>query len=142
VNLIGNATVVTLDHIRHVISDSCTRLPALKKAGKANRIDRLIENGAWCDAVLSLIELEIPAWNVRRIAHEDGEWFCSLTRQPNMPIDLDDTADGRHRELPLAILRAFLEARGRTSAVHDPDTPFVPEVRPARSSTICCDNFA
>ena len=34
VNQLGNATALTPDLIRHVIADTCTRLPALKNAGK------------------------------------------------------------------------------------------------------------
>jgi hypothetical protein len=72
--------------------DACTRLPA----GKAARIDQLIDAGAWNDAALALIELELPAWKLRRLVYEDGEWLCSLSRQPNLPLALDDTADARH----------------------------------------------
>jgi hypothetical protein len=51
------------------------------KAGKAARIDQLIKAGAWSDAALTLIELELPAWKVRRLVYEDGEWFCSLSTE-------------------------------------------------------------
>jgi hypothetical protein len=79
---------------------------------------------------------------VRRLVREDGEWFCSLTRQPNVPVALDDSADASHQALPLAILGAFLEARRRMSAVRDAAVPIVPQVRPAYGCAICCDNFA
>jgi hypothetical protein len=128
--------------IRHVIADGCVRLPALASAGKTTKIDRLVEVGAWCDAALALIEIELPAWSVRRIVHEDGEWFCSLTRQPNLPVPLDDTADASHEILPLAILGAFFEAHRRMRAVRDTNAPTVPQVRASSGSAICCDNFA
>ena len=96
--------------------DACTRLPAVK----ATRIDQLIEAGAWGEAALALIELELPAWKLRRLVYEDGQWLCSLSRQPNLPVALDDTADASHEVLPLAILRAFVEARRRTSAMREP----------------------
>ena len=48
-----------------VIAGACTRLSALNKAIKARRIDRLIGAGAWVEAALALIELELPAWTVR-----------------------------------------------------------------------------
>jgi hypothetical protein len=142
VNQLGNATALTPDLIRHVIADSCTRLPALKNAGKATNIDRLVEVGAWCDAALTLIEIELPAWSVRRLVHENGEWFCSLTRQPNLPVALDDTVDANHQALPLAILGAFLEARRKMSATRETRSPTVPQVRPTSGYPICCDNFA
>jgi hypothetical protein len=97
--------------------------------------------GASIDAGLALIELELPGWKLRRLIHEDGEWFCSLSRQPNLPVMLDDAADGTHEVMPLAILLAFLEARRRIS-------PWarlvaaVPAVDPAPATLMCCDNFA
>src|ERR1019366_8023684 len=90
------APALTRDLISNVIADACIRFPVLHRAGKAARIDRLIEAGAWSDAVLALIELELPAWKLRRLVYEDGEWFCSLSKQPNLPVAFDDTADARH----------------------------------------------
>jgi hypothetical protein len=142
VDHIGNAAVPTPDLIHQIITDACTRLPILKKSGKATDIDQLIEAGAWCDAALALIDIEIPAWSVRRLVREDGEWFCSLTRQPNVPVALDDTADASHQALPLAILGAFLEARRKIIAARDSATSVVPQVQPVSGNAICCDNFA
>jgi hypothetical protein len=45
-----------------MIGSACTRIPVLSKSRMATRIDRLIESGAWTDAALALIELELPAW--------------------------------------------------------------------------------
>ena len=136
------APALTADLISNVVVDSCTRLPVLIKAGKAARLDQLIEAGAWSDAALALIELELPAWKLRRLIYEDGEWFCSLSKQPNLPVAFDDTADARHEVLPLAILSAFLEARRTTSAVRETSSPTVPQVQPTSGIVICCDNFA
>jgi hypothetical protein len=138
---LNKATALTPDLIHNVIVNSCTNLPVLKKAEKVASFDRLVEVGAWCDAALALIEIEFPAWSVRRIAYEDGEWFCSLTREPNLPAALDDTADGNHQALPLAILGAFLEVRRRTN-IRDTRSPTVPQVRSTSGYPICCDNFA
>jgi hypothetical protein len=129
------------DLFSKVVASACTRLPMLNKAGPAAWIERLIEAGAWTDAVFALIELEMPAWKLRRLVLEDGEWFCSLSRQPNLPLELDDTADANHDVLPLAVLRAFLEARRRIGVTHEIISP-VPHVRPAETQMICCDNFA
>ena len=67
-----SAPGLTPELISNVIADACTRLPVLSRAGKAARIDRFVEAGAWNDAVLALIELELPAWNLRRLVYEDG----------------------------------------------------------------------
>jgi hypothetical protein len=125
--------------IRYVIADGCVRLPALARAGKTTKIDRLVEAGAWCDAAFALIEIELPAWSVRRLVCEDGEWLCSLTRQPNLPLALDDTADARHQILPLAILGAFLEAQQKVTGARGAT---VPQVQASSGCAICCDNFA
>src|ERR1700685_417664 len=73
-----------------VIACACSRLPALQAAGPDARLDRLIAAGAWTDAALALVELELRAWSVRRLVCDDGQWLCSLTRQPNLPAVLDD----------------------------------------------------
>jgi hypothetical protein len=117
---------------------SSTRLPAVN----ATRVDQLIEVGAWTDAALALIELELPAWKLRRLIYEDGAWFCSLSRGPNLPVELDDTADASHEVLPLAILSAFAEARRRASAIREPSLQAVPPVRRTSGYAICCDNFS
>ena len=98
------APAVTANLLSNVIVEACMRLPAVN----ATRVDQLIEVGAWSDAALALIELELPAWKVRRLICEDGVWLCSLSRQPNMPIEFNDTADAYHEVLPLAILGAFV----------------------------------
>ena len=136
------APALTPDLISNVVADACTRLPVLNRAGTAARLDQLIEAGAWSDAALALIELELPAWKLRRLVYEDGEWFCSLSKQPNLPVALDDTADARHEVLPLAILSAFVEARRTTSAAREISSPTVPQVGPTSGYAVCCDNFA
>jgi len=120
-----------------VIAEACTRLPASSRT----RLDQLIEACAWIDAAFALIEFELPAWQLRRLVCEDGEWFCSLSRQPSLPAELDDTADASHDVLPLAILRAFLEARRRIDVGHEVSSA-APHIRAAGNRMICCDNFA
>ena len=124
-----------------VVSDACRRLPNLGRSGGLARLDRLIAAGAWTDAALVLVELELPAWSLKRACREGGEWFCSLSRQPNLPAALDATADARHHSLPLAILLAFVEARRMTESAATPVLT-TPRVRPALEGMICCDNFA
>src|SRR6476659_10952614 len=96
--------------------DLLTNQRRLTPPPTAARIDQLIEARAWDDAALALIELELPAWKLRRLVYEDGEWLCSLSSHPNLSVALDDTVDARHEVLPLAILSAFIEARRRASA--------------------------
>ena len=136
------AQAVTPDLISHVIADACVRLAALGRTEKAARLNRLIEAGAWTEVALALIELELPQWTLRRLVHDGGEWLCSLSKQPNLPVEIDDTADARHEDLPLALLSALLEAKRQAADAREPRSPMVPQIRPATGYVVCCDNFA
>jgi hypothetical protein len=136
------APVLTRDLISRIAVEACTRLAVLRRAGKAARLDQLIEAGAWNEAALTLIELELPTWRLRRLVYEDGQWFRSLSKQPNLPIALDETADASHQVLPLTILSAFLEARRMTGAARGIRPQKVPQARAKSENAICCDNFA
>ncbi len=129
------------DLFAKIIGSLCTRVPLLGKSGKPDPIGRMIEAGAWADAALAVVDLELPAWKLRRLVYENSEWQCSLSRQPNLPFELDDVVDGRHEKLPLAILRAFIEARHRVETA-TPRSSGVPQLRPDPAVAICCDNFA
>jgi hypothetical protein len=108
---------------------------------KAIPLDRAIEAGAWTDAAITLIGCELPNWSVRRLVCEEGEWLCSLSRQPNLPIFLDELAEGSHAVLALAVLRAFVAARcGNVPIKHV--TASVPLVQPRPAFVFCCDNLA
>src|SRR5262245_18228664 len=106
------AAAATPALMSEVVSQTCVRVHAQGSAAKA-RLKRLIEAGAWTDAALALLELELPQWTVRRLACEDGEWLCTLSRQPDLPIELDDVIESSHSCLPLAMLAAFVQARRR-----------------------------
>jgi len=120
---------------------ACPRVAALKGTGLAVSIDRLIAAEAWTDAAIAHIELEIPSWKIRRLVREGDEWRCALSRQPNLPMELDDTVEASHELLPLAILRAFVEAR-RSTAVAPRSIATVPVVQPSSEPLICCENFS
>jgi len=124
-----------------IIASACSRIPILSKSGKAGRIARLVEAGGWTDAALALIELELPLWKVRRLVYEDGAWFCSLSRQPGLPVTLDETADASHELMPLAILLSFLQARCM-AGIGPQAIALVPAIQAAADGLLCCDNFA
>ena len=134
------AHALTPDLMSDVIANACTRFAAHGPAPNA-RVNQLIEAGAWTDATLAMVEVELPYWKLRRLVHEDGEWLCSLSKQPNLPVALDDTADASHQVLPLAILGALLEARRQTEAMRETGSQAVPQVRPTSGYAVCCDNF-
>jgi len=134
------ADAITSELMSQVIAQACARFGALGSAAKA-RIDRLIESRAWTDATLALLELELPQWQLRRLIWEDGEWLCTLSKQPRLPLVLDEALEANHAVLSLAMLIALVEAR-RTAAAGDTDTAATPSIRPTSGQVVCCDNFA
>jgi hypothetical protein len=135
------AQALTPELMFEVIAQTCVRFAACETAAKA-RIDRLIESGAWTDAALALVELELPQWKLRRIVCEDGEWHCGLSRQPQLPLGLDDVEEASHEILPLALLISLLQARRAIAAERPTGVTAVPQVGPVSGYPVCCDNFA
>ena len=138
-NLRG-AQAVTAELMFGVMMQACVRCAARSRTAQA-RVNQLIEAGAWTDAALALLELELPQWKVRRLVQEDGEWLCTLSKQPQLPLGLDEVAEATHEVLPLAILIALLQARCAT-AMGTTSSTAVPAVRPSAGYAVSCDNFA
>src|SRR5437588_2421520 len=106
-----DAYAVTAEFLSDIIRQTCRRFPSESQSGKTARVERLIESAAWTDAALALIDLELPPWQVRRIAYDEGEWHCALSRERELPDWLDRSIEARHADLPLAILSAFVDAQ-------------------------------
>jgi len=136
---IRSASAVTRDLFVKIIQDGCARLWHLNGRCRAH-LSRLIEEEAWLDAALALIELDSPQWKLRRLQFDDGEWFCSLSKCPTVPLELDDTADAQHENAALAILAAFLEAERKVLA--DPYLSDGNAPRGQQSTLLDCENFA
>jgi hypothetical protein len=135
------APAMTPPLMHDVIDHACRRIPSLGDSERTTRIMRLIDVEAWADAALALIELELPLWQVRRIAYDEGEWHCALSRERELPDWLDTAVEARHADLALALLSAFVEVR---ALAVDVSRPSVPSVRPAPDplyEPIGCDNF-
>ena len=140
-NQLRRAQTITPDLMFAVTAEACECFAAHNANTKA-KFDRLIQSGAWVDATLALIELELPQWKLRRLVFEDGEWLCSLSKAPWLPVGFDETVEATHDVLPLAILIAFLEARRAQPLASVPASSTVPQVRPGQGIAICCDNFS
>jgi hypothetical protein len=137
-----DASAVTAELLSGVTGTVCRHFPSLGQQEKTARIERLIASGAWTDAVLALIDLELPQWQVRRIAYDEGEWHCALSRQRELPEWLDQSIEAHHPDLPLAILSAFVEARLASARSNQTSVPAVPYDANASYDPLCCDNFA
>lgn len=136
-----NANAVTAELIAEVIRCTCRRFPSMGETGKTARTERLIQAEAWTDAALALIDLELPLWQVRRIAYDEGEWYCALSRQRDLPDWLDRSIENHHSDLALAILGAFVEAQRIAAPASRPSVPVVsPDLNPLYEP-VCCDNF-
>jgi hypothetical protein len=136
------ADTVTADLMSAVIGESCRRFPSAGQSAKTARIERMIKSGAWTDVALALIDLELPLWQVRRIAYDDGEWYCALSRERELPDWLDSSIEARHADLALAILGAFVEAQRVATPESKPSVPAVPREATPIYTPLCCDNFA
>ena len=108
----------------------------------AARVRRLLEAEAWTDAALALSDAALPHWKITRIAFDDGEWFCRISKHWQLPDWLDDVFEARHEVLALAILSAVV------AAYQTGDRPALSRtVPPARArfpsivNAALCDNF-
>jgi hypothetical protein len=111
------------------------------RASAVERLARLVLAEAWTDATLYLIEFELPLWRIRRLVRDGGEWMCSLSRHPSVPVEIDDAADGRHGSMPIAILLSFVEAKRLATAAEFAWTVSVPQVKPTLVDPFYCENF-
>ena len=128
--------------MNEVIGTACRRYPSLGQSEKSMRVEQLIRSGAWTDAALALIDLELPFWQVRRLAYDDGEWYCALSRERELPEWLDQSIEARHADLALAILSAFVEAQ----RISEPESrTSVPTIKTTASDfyePVAIDNYS
>src|SRR5712675_449813 len=136
-----DANAVTAELILETIDETCRRFPSIGQSEKTTRIERLIQTGAWTDAALALIDLELPQWQVRRIAYDEGEWYCALSRERELPDWLDQSIEARHPDLSLAILSAFVDAQRMAAPSSRTSVPMVPRAASAFCEPVLTDNF-
>ncbi|MGX4769807.1 hypothetical protein ACWAUC_08340 [Bradyrhizobium guangdongense] len=125
-----------------IIEKACRRFPSLGQSERTARVMRLIDVEAWADAALALLELELPLWHIRRIAYDEGEWHCAISRERELPDWLDTAVEGCHGDLAIALLSAFVEVQ---AIAVEASRPSVPSVRPAADplyEPASCENFS
>jgi hypothetical protein len=136
-----DARAVTADLVEQIIGETCRRFPSVGQTDKTAKIRRLMQSKAWTDAALALIDLELPQWQVRRIAYDEGEWYCALSRERELPDWLDSSIEARHPDLALAILSAFVEAQRISAPSSRTSVPTVSRDANPLYEPVCCDNF-
>src|SRR3979490_2644885 len=136
-----HAEVVTAMLMSDVIGETCRRFPSMGQTGKTARIERLMQSQAWTDAALALIDLELPLWQVRRIAYDEGEWYCALSRERELPDWLDRSIENRHADFALAILSALVDTQAASAPRSTTSVPTVPRDANPLYEPVCCDNF-
>jgi len=136
-----DAHAVTPELTSDVIERVCRRFPSMTQTYKTAHIKRLIGAEAWTDVALALIDLELPLWHVRRIGYDEGEWYCALSRERELPDWLDRSIEIHHVDLALAILSAFVEAQRISTPASRPSVPGVPCDPSSLYEVACCDNF-
>ena len=137
-----DAPAATAGLISEIISETCRRFPSIGQTENTARIERLIGSGAWTDVALALIDLELPQWQVRRIAYDEGEWHCALSRQRELPEWLDQSIEAHHADLALAILSAFADVQRVTAPSSRTSVPTVPRDVNPLYEPVLSDNFA
>lgn len=135
------APAMTRPLMLDVIEHACRRFPSLGQSERTRRIMRLIDVEAWADAAMALVELELPMWQVRRIAYDEGEWHCALSRERELPDWLDAAVEARHANLALALLSAFIEVKALAVDMSRPSVPSVRTVLAPLFEPVACDNF-
>lgn len=140
-DLLRHAHAVTAGLLSDVIDRTCRRLLSTGRTERTARFERLIGSGAWTDAALALIDLELPHWQIRRIASDDGEWYCTLSRERELPDWLDQSIEARHADLSLAILSAFVDAQRVSASASRTSVPTVRHGANLIYEPVGCDNF-
>ncbi len=138
---IRDACGVTAEFLADIIRASCRRFPSQGQTTKSARVEQLIQSQAWTDAALALIDLELPQWQVRRLVYDEGEWYCALSRQRELPEWLDQAIETRHADLALSVLSAFVEARRVSASTSRTSVPPVPQNATPLYEPLCSDNF-
>ena len=140
--LLRDAPAASPGLVQQVVDKACRRFPSLVQPERSARIELLIRDRAWTEAALALIELELPQWQLRRIAYDGGEWYCALSRERELPDWLDQSIEAHHNDLALALLGAFVEAQHISVAASRSSVPPSGGTRRDFHGPLSIDDFA
>lgn len=135
-----NCSAMSPEILRRLVGCACVRLPKSVGTKDPSLFWRLINFGAWTDGAMLLIHLEMPPWRLRRLVQEEGQWLCSLSREPFLPMEIDETVQGRHENEAVALFLAFLHLRQNPPEPKEDQCP-QPSDPQSKGTSMCCDNF-
>ena len=135
-----DAHSATSELIADVTGLCCPRVVVMGGSRSSEHLVRLIAASAWVDVALTLIRLELPQWQLRRIVYDGGELYCALSRCTDLPEWLDHAVQANHLDLSLALLSALIEVKDISESFGKPSVPSVHSKQP--NIAMCCDNFA
>ncbi len=135
--------LATSELIADILGSSKRDTTSPDRGRRKARLEELMRAGGRVDAALELIALELPQWQLCRVAYDDGEWSCALSRFPDLPDWLDRSAEGRHSDLALGILHALQSALVSIEAATTPRASrAVPPAPTSLDEPLCCENFS
>ena len=141
-NRIRGAEYVTAELLTSIVNGASRRLLMPSQTANSARLAKFVSDGAFTEAMLLLIELELPQLKLRRITYDEGEWHCALSRQRELPDWLDQAIEARHPDFTLAIAGAFIEALRTIEPLRGASRSSVPAFRSERFETLSCENFS
>lgn len=136
---IDQADRLSIDLWADVVGAATRRIAAMTGRPGVSQLRKFATDGAWVDAAFALIELELPAWQLRRIVCDDGQWYCALSRAAAAPEWLDQAVESSHSDLALALVKVAIETMREMCGERRP--PTVPELGCELRQFVCCDNF-
>ena len=136
-----DSEIATAELFSEVIRHACWRFSSLRRTEDFGRLEQLVRSGAWTDAALTLLALELPQWRIRLLVHDAGGWRCVLSCQRELPDWLDQPIEFYHADLPLAILGALVEVKRDSKAAAVDGAANFSRVDPTLDRPLCCDNF-
>ena len=78
---------------------------------------------------------------MRRLAYDDGEWYCALSRERELPDWLGQSVESRHADLALALLSAFVEVQRLSADAPRTSVPRAPQGTGTLYEPLLSDNF-
>jgi hypothetical protein len=124
-----------------LIADTCKRMSTTAATIGAARLQRLAADGAWIDAALALLDIELSGWTPRRIAFDGNEWHCALAQDQRLPEWLDHAVEASHHDMALAMAKAIVATVRECATRPARRRATVPQLRGEAPNYLCCENF-